>query len=96
MRVYICLMGRIAEIRLNRDSLDLTDRGGFEARWVEDGDAIDIEVFRHQLKSYLNELYKTRYGQDAPTVTLNLASHQLLDDVMGWGRLNAHRSAIGE
>jgi hypothetical protein len=83
-------MGGMVQIRMDRAGLDLTDRGGFEAQWLESGEAIDHESFRQEVKAYLNRLYKERYGQDAPMVTLNLASHQLVDDVMGWARLNAH------
>lgn len=82
----------VAEITLDRRGLDLADRGGFEARWVEDAEAMDLESYRKLVKNYLNEGYRERYKQDAPKVTLNLASYQFIEDVMGWSKLNYGQS----
>lgn len=77
----------VAEISLNRQGLELGERGGFEARWAE-GEGTSLEAFQQQLKVYLNEVYKKKYHQDAPKITLNLASHQLIEDIIGWSKLN--------
>lgn len=77
-----------AEVSLDRQGLDLADRGGFEARWSLAEKAITLEEFHQFIKSYLNALYQQRYGKDAPKIILNLAAHQLVEDVIGWGKLN--------
>jgi hypothetical protein len=81
----------IAEITLDRHDLSLADRGGFAARWADGEEGMDLEVYRNLVKQYLNEIYKVQQAQDAPRVTLNLASHQLIDDITGWSKLNAVR-----
>ncbi len=83
----------IAEITLDRQGLDLADRGGFDARWVETewietSKAMSLEVYQALVKTYLNTLYQGKHRKDAPKVTLNLASHQLIDDIIGWSKLN--------
>jgi hypothetical protein len=88
MQVYrVQLILGVAEIVLDRQGLELSDRGGFEAKWV-DGPGISLESFEGVVKTYLNMLYKNRYGEDAARITLNLAAHQLLDDIVGWSKLN--------
>ena len=83
----------IVRVTLNRVDLDLGERGGFEARWAtdsEEAEVLGLEAYRAVVKLYLAELYRHRHGRAPGTVTLNLASHQLLDDVGGWAKLNAH------
>jgi hypothetical protein len=81
----------VVVIHLNRDGLGLSDRGGFEARWTEDrADALTLEEYRNIIKKHLREVYKKQTGQEPPSITLNLASHQVLDDVVGWSKLNYH------
>ncbi len=86
----------VASVRLERESLDLGERGGFEAGWAEDyktnydeNEVLGLEAYRAVVKLYLSELYKYRHGRAPGSVTLNLASHQLLDDLSGWAKLNA-------
>lgn len=83
----------ICEVSLERSGLDLSERGGFSARWLEAGSDTDTEIltleaYRAVVKAYLAELYRQRHGREPGGVTLNLASHQLLDDVIGWTKLN--------
>lgn len=80
----------LAEVALERARLELGDRGGFEARWLaEQGQQrLELEPFRQRVRSYLREVYRQRQGREPPTIPLNLASHQLVDDVLGWMRLN--------
>lgn len=74
---------------LNRQGLTLSDRGGFEAYWLEDAeDALDAATFHERVKTYLRGVYEAEHQQEAPKVTLNLATHQLIDDIIGWTRLN--------
>jgi hypothetical protein len=76
-------------VSLNRDGLELADRGGFEVRWAEnDANALTLETYQKTVKAYLKEVYKKQTGQEPPNITLNLASHQLIDDVVGWSKLN--------
>ena len=82
----------VCEVGLARESLDLGARGGFEAHWVEnvaEDEIVGLEDYRRIVKAYLADLYKKRYGQEPGGVTLNLASHQLIDDLVGWTKLNS-------
>lgn len=92
----------VASVRLERTSLDLGERGGFEARWAaaytgdadytgdyDENEVLGLEAYREVVKIYLAELYRHRHGRAPGTVALNLASHQLLDDLGGWAKLNA-------
>ncbi len=82
----------VAAVRLEREGLDLGERGGFEARWAEDGDehgVLGLEAYRRVVNAHLAELYPRGHGRDPGGVALNLASHQLLDDLEGWTKLNA-------
>ena len=86
----------VVRVTLNRTDLDLGERGGFEARWAENYDedydeneVLGLEAYRAVVKTYLAELYQTRHGRAPGTITLNLASHQLVDDLSGWAKLNA-------
>lgn len=79
----------VCEVKLARDGLDLDERGGFSARWAEaDGETLDLEAYRRVVKAHLADLYRARHGRDPGSVTLNLASHQLIDDLVGWTKLN--------
>lgn len=81
----------VVRVNLEREGLDIGERGGFEAHWVENRDGAEVlglEAYREVVKLYLTELYRHRHGRAPGTVTLNLASHQLLDDLGGWAKLN--------
>ncbi len=81
----------VCEVTLERGALDLSDRGGFEARWVQsyaESEVVELEAYRRLVKTYLDELYQKRRGQVPGNVALNLASHQLIDDLTGWTKLN--------
>lgn len=84
-------LGRV-RVRLVREGLVLSERGGFEAAWVQGGEpeteVLSLEAFRSLVKSRLRALYVEEHGFAPNTVTLNLASHQLVDDVLGWTKLN--------
>jgi hypothetical protein len=74
---------------LDRKGLTLSDRGGFEAYWLEDAEnALDEATFHERVRTYLQALYEAEHHQEIPKVTLNLATHQLIDDIIGWARLN--------
>lgn len=76
---------------LNRRDLDLGERGGFEAAWASEQmmpDLLEPEAYRNLAKAHLNRVYRERHGRNAPKISLNLASHQLLDDLVGWSKLN--------
>jgi hypothetical protein len=77
----------VCEVTLAREGLDVDERGGFEARWANPYAATEVM----ELES---ELYRIRHGCDPGSVTLNLASHQLIDDLVGWTKLN-WRPAVG-
>ncbi len=78
-------------VELNRAGLELSDRGGFTARWTEDSaNALTLEEYRAIIKNHLQEVYKHQTEQQPPNITLNLASHQILDDIIGWSKLNYH------
>lgn len=81
-------------VTLDRRGLDLGERGGFEARWVAEGtedgeEGLEPEAYRAIVKAHLREVYRQRTGGEPGGVALNLASHQLIDDLIGWSRLNA-------
>jgi hypothetical protein len=80
-------------VRLDRSDLDLAERGGFEARWADrethDLEALEPEAYRSLVKAHLAEVYRLREGRGPPGITLNLASHQFIDDLIGWSKLNA-------
>ena len=80
----------VCAVTLERTGLDLGDRGGFEARWAspEKGTALELERFRERVKDHLRVVYRETHGRDPGAVALNLASHQLIDDLVGWTRLN--------
>ena len=78
----------LVEVRLERSDLDLNDRGGFEASWAVEGEGLAPEAYRSIFKTYLHDLYVARHGAEPGKVALNLASHQLLDDITGWTKLN--------
>ena len=81
----------VCEVSLAREGLDLDARGGFEARWAagySEAEVVGLEDYRRLVKAYLADLYKARHGQEPGGVTLNLASHQLIDDLVGWTKLN--------
>ena len=81
----------VCTVTLERRGLDLSDRGGFGAAWADACDkneVMGLEDYRRLVKTYLAELYRARHGRDPGSVTLNLASHQLIDDLTGWTKLN--------
>lgn len=79
-----------AAVKLDRRGLSLGERGGFEARWVAGaGAALALEDFRKLVKAHLQEVYRQQEGSEPSNVTLNLASHQFVDDLVGWSKLNA-------
>lgn len=84
-------------VRLDRRGLSLGERGGFEARWAdadesaELGPALSPEAYRQVVKRHLSDVFRAQENDDPPKVTLNLASHQLIDDLIGWSKLNARR-----
>jgi hypothetical protein len=81
----------VVVVQLNRQGLELADRGGFEVRWAEDEvNVLTPEDYRSIVKQHLREVYKRQTGQEPPSITLNLSSHQILDDVVGWSKLNYH------
>lgn len=78
-------------VELNRAGLELSDRGGFTAQWAKQtDDTLTADNYRSIIKNYLRDVYKKQTGQEPPSITLNLASHQVLDDIVGWSKLNYH------
>jgi hypothetical protein len=78
------------EVRVDRRGLGLGDRGGFDARWADGGgEPFTAEAFRLRAREHLRAIERGERGRAAPKVALNLASHQLLEDVGGWCHLNA-------
>lgn len=78
-------------VALERRGLALSERGGFEARWAEGqggADFLEPDAFRLAARALLSEAYREREGREAPATALNLASHQLLEDLVGWSKLN--------
>ena len=81
----------VCAVTLERQGLDLGDRGGFDAAWADtyaEAEVLSLEDFRRLVRTYLAELYRAQHGRDPGSVTLNLASHQLIDDLTGWTKLN--------
>jgi len=71
--------------------MDLGRRGGFEAQWeMTEKDMLSPEEYRKRAKAHLKDVYRLQEGSEPPNITLNLASHQLLDDLIGWTKLNYH------
>lgn len=86
--MVICPLGPV-RVRLDRRELELSDRGGFEAEWAgSDSGALTLEAYRLLAKSHLREAYRGRHGREPAAIPLNLASHALADDLVGWTRLN--------
>ncbi len=91
--MVICPLGPV-RVRLDRRELELSDRGGFEAEWAgsDSGaltlEALTLEAYRLLAKSHLREAYRGRHGREPAAIPLNLASHALADDLVGWTRLN--------
>jgi hypothetical protein len=82
-------------VDLNRSSLELGDRGSFTAQWAEDSsDALTSEDYRIIVKNHLRSVCKKQTGQEPASITLNLASHQLIDDLIGWSKLNYHHKSF--
>ncbi|MEM7736648.1 MAG: hypothetical protein AAF267_12750 [Deinococcota bacterium] len=83
-----------AIITLDRQGLALEARGGFEARWMTEADEADtastetLESYRAIVKTHMQEVYVAMRQREPSTISLNLASHQLIDDVIGWSKLN--------
>jgi hypothetical protein len=90
MKVLVELpLGR-AEVELEREGLELEARGGFDARWSrEEGEATSLEAFRLLAREHLEKVYRQQHGRKPPRIPLNLASHQLADDLVAWSKLNA-------
>lgn len=90
MRYLVRTPQGVCAVTLEREGLDLEARGGFAASWADetDGEVLALEAYRQIVKTYLAELYRKRHGQEPGNITLNLASHQLIDDLEGWTKLN--------
>lgn len=94
--VITCLvetpLGQVV-VKLERTGLELGERGGFAARWATAENlvekAMSLEAFRSIVKAQLKLVYEQQVGESPPNITLNLASHQLIDDLIGWTKLNA-------
>ncbi len=81
----------VCAVTLERQGLDLSDRGGFSAEWVDtyaEAEVLTLDDFRRLVKAQLEELYRAQHRSDPGSITLNLASHQLIDDLTGWTKLN--------
>ena len=87
----------IVVVTLDRQGMGLGERGGFEARWasqeVNEQEVLGLEPYRRVVKAHLKEVYLEEEKREPPGITLNLASHQLIDDIVGWTKLNA-RTAL--
>ncbi len=91
MRHFVRTPLGVCVVTLERGGLDLGERGGFDAVWADsytETEVLPLEDFRRLVKTQLGELYRARHGRDPGSVTLNLASHQLIDDLTGWTKLN--------
>lgn len=81
-------------VRVDRRGLGLGERGGFEAAWAPDPapdpetPPISREAFHRLVREHLRAVARLEQGRTPPKITLNLAAHQLVDDVEGWSRLN--------
>ena len=79
-------------VTLDRRGMGLGERGGFEAQWASQGEneqMLGLEAYRRIVKAHLKEVYLEEEKREPPKITLNLASHQLIDDITGWTKLNA-------
>lgn len=82
------LLGTV-RVTLDRAGLGLGERGGFEAEWAKDDtNALEREPYRSIIKDHLAQVYRQKEASEPPKVSLNLASHQLMDDIEGWAKLN--------
>jgi hypothetical protein len=89
LKHVVSLPHGVVIVKLNRHGLDLADRGGFDVTWAStETSALSQEDYRAIVKEHLREVYKLQTGQEPPNITLNLASHQVIDDVVGWSKLN--------
>ncbi len=75
-------------IKLNRETLELNERGGFEAFWSEEAEALPKEAYFELVKAHFAEVYIDQHKLKPSKITLNLACHQLIDDIEGWTKLN--------
>lgn len=81
----------VVNVRLERRGLTLVERGGFEAAWsLDTATGLDREAYRAIVKAHLHDVYLAKEGREPSSIPLNLASHQLLDDIEGWTKLNFH------
>ena len=79
----------IVKVSLNRQGLGLAERGGFNAEWaVENINVLDKASYQTIAKKHLKAVYLQQEKIAPPKITLNLASHQLMDDIEGWTKLN--------
>lgn len=79
----------VCEVTLDREGMNLDERGGFSAVWsANDREIVDLETYRGVVKTELAEQYRRLHGREPGALTLNLASHQLIDDLVGWTKLN--------
>ncbi len=81
----------VVVVTLDRAGLELSQRGGFEVRWAdsdEGNEALTPEAYRKVVKAHLAEVYEREVGRKPSSISLNLASHQLMDDLEGWTKLN--------
>ena len=75
-------------VKLDRRGMALADRGGFEAFWADEDAAMSQESYRGLVKQHFHEVYIESEGCEPPKIALNLASYQLIDDIIGWTKLN--------
>ncbi len=98
-RIVAFPLGRV-HVAVDRRGLALGARGGFDARWASgdappdprDASALperDREAFRLEVRAHLRAVARLETGRSPTRPSLNLAAHQLVDDVEGWTRLNA-------
>lgn len=79
----------LVRVKLDRTGLELAQRGGFDAEWLEtDTTAFSTQDYREIVKAHLTEVYKAKENTEPSSITLNLASHQLIEDMTGWTKLN--------
>ena len=85
----------VVVVTLDRRGMGLGERGGFDARWAreEREEVLGLEAYRRVVKAHFREVYVEEESREPPSITLNLASHQLIDDLTGWTKLNAPASA---
>lgn len=89
----VCLPLGAVQVSLERCGMSLGARGGFDAQWGSaDDEGLSPEAYRKLAKAHLKEVYLKQEGSEPPSITLNLASHQLIDDLIGWSKLNYQAS----